>query len=266
MKYNKCRISDSRCTRLSHVLPAFCSMLPVILLLIAAPAAAGTFYISPSGSDESGVGSRQQPWRTIIEAVRNVPDNGSTIVLLDGLYEGFQPADRQFTKTCMVRAEHPYRVRLRSPADRNQVIGCYAASNITFQGLEIYGSGSTQGEYVVQVTTSKTHHLVFDNCIIHDSYNNDLVKVNDHAHHVAFRNCLIFNQNDHEGDEHFDINTVTDVEIDGCILLNDYAGSGRQSQYSAHSFVAVKNSGSKQEVTRRITIRRNIFLNWDGAG
>ena len=58
---------------------------------------------------------------------------------------------------------------------------------------------------------------------------------------------------------------MTDIEIEGCILFNDYAGSGRQSSHRAHAFIVVKNSGSTPDVTRRIALRRNIFLNWDGA-
>ncbi len=31
----------------------------------------------------------------------------------------------------------------------------------------------------VHLSTQKTHHLLFDGCIIHDGYNNDLIKIND---------------------------------------------------------------------------------------
>lgn len=265
MKSSKPATFHSRYARLLPSLPALCPLFPAIVLFIAAPLSAATFYLSPSGSDETGMGSRQRPWRTIAQAVRKVPDDSSTIVLTDGLYEAFQAVDRQFTKTYTVRAEHPYRARLRSPAGRNPVIGCYDTANLTFQGLEIFGSGGTRGEYVVQVTTAKTHHVVFEDCIIHDSYYNDLVKINDFAHQIAFRGCLVFNQPDHGGDQHFDINTLTDVEIDGCILFNDYAGSGRPTKHRSQGFIVVKNSGSESEVTRRIALRRSIFLNYDGA-
>jgi hypothetical protein len=230
----------------------------------AAGGAGGTRYVAAGGSDQSGDGSRAKPWRTIRCATGKVPDDGCTIVLLDGLYEESQSVARQFLRTCTVRAEHPYRARLRSPAGHNRVLTCYGAANVKFQGLEIFGSGGTQDEYVVHVGTAKTHHLLFDDCMIHDCYNNDLVKVNDFAHHIVFRNCLFFNQTDHGGDQHLDINTVTDIAVEQSILLNDYAGSGRPSANRSQGFVVVKNSGSTPDVTRRIAFRRNIFLGWDG--
>lgn len=171
---------------------------------------------------------RGRPWKTLAFATRQIADDGSTIALLDGLYDESQSVGRQFSKPCTIRAENPYRVRLRSPAGRNRLLTCYGAANVVFRGLEMSGSGGRQGEYLVHVGTAKTHHVLFEDCIIHDGYNNDLVKVNDFARHIVFRNCVFFNQPDHEGDQHLDINTVTDVTIEGCILFNDYAGSGRR--------------------------------------
>jgi hypothetical protein len=63
-------------------------------------AGASTFYLSPAGSDGAGTGARQKPWKSISHAAGKVPDDGSAIVLLDGLYEGGKSVDRQFTKTC----------------------------------------------------------------------------------------------------------------------------------------------------------------------
>jgi hypothetical protein len=148
------------------------------LICAAAGPAASTWYLSPSGSDSMGVGSREKPWRTIRFATGEVPDDGSTIILLDGLYQGAESISRQFTKPCLVRAENPCRARLRSPADGNRALTCYDAANVTFQGLEIFGSGSTKGEYLIHISTPKTHHLLFDGCIIHDGYNNDLIQNN----------------------------------------------------------------------------------------
>jgi len=225
---------------------------------------AGTYYLAPNGNDAAG-GTRQRPWKTIGHAASKVPDDGSTIVLLDGLYEGGQSVGRQFTRTCTIRAENPYRARLRSAAKGSRVLSCYEAANVRIEGLEIFGSGGTQGEYVVHVSTAKAHHVVFEDCIIHDCYNNDLIKINDSTHHILFRNCVFFNQNDRGGDEHFDINTVTDISVEDSIFFNDYAGSGRRVGNQAQAFVVVKNSGSTPNVTKRIALRRNIFLNWQGA-
>jgi len=240
----------------------------LITLIAGRPAGdteASTFYLSPSGSDTTGIGTRQKPWKTISRAISKVPDDGSTIVLLDGLYEGAESVSRHFTKFCTIRAENAYRARLRSPAGQNRALYCYGASNIRIQGLEAFGSGGTQGAYLIHISTEKTHHIAFEDCIIHDSYNNDLVKINDGTHHILFRNCVFFNQTDHGGDEHFDINTCTDIRVEDSIFFNDYAGSGRRVGNQGHAFVVIKNSGSTPNVTKQIAFRRNIFLNWQGA-
>ena len=229
-----------------------------------ASCAAGTWYLSPTGSDSNGDGSRGRPWKTIGYAADTIPDDGSTIALLDGLYEPPQSVGRQFHGPCLIRAENPYHARLRSPAGRNRLLSCYGAANVTFRGLELFGSGGTPGEYLVHVGMAKTHHIRFEDCLFHDCYNNDLVKINDFAHHITFHGCVFFNQTDHEGDQHLDINTVTDVAVEDSILFNDYAGSGRRSANRSQGFVVVKNSGSTPDVTRRIAFRRNIFLGWDG--
>jgi hypothetical protein len=226
--------------------------------------AGSTRYLSPTGDDAKGDGSRQRPWKTIRFATDHVADDGASIILLDGVYEGSQSIGRHFTQTCTICAENPYRARLRSPADRNRVFYCYDGSNVKLQGLEMFGSGATAGEYMVHLGGSKVHDLTFENCIIHDSYNNDLIKINDLANHILFRGCIYFNQTDHGGDEHFDINTVTDIAVEDSIFFNDYAGSGRKSENQAHAFIVIKNSSNKPDITQRIALRRNIFLNWQG--
>ncbi len=225
---------------------------------------AGTYYVAVNGNDAAGDGSRVKPWKTIERATQRIADDGSTIVLLDGLYEQSLSVPRQFSKLCTIRAENPYRARLCSPHGHNRLLTCYATANVTFRGLELFGSGGTQDEYLIHISTPKTHHLLFDDCIIHDCYNNDMVKVNDFTHHIVFRNCVFFNQTDHEGDQHLDINTVVDIAVEDSMLFNDYAGSGRPSANRSQGFVVVKNSGSTPNVTRRIAFRRNIFLGWDG--
>jgi hypothetical protein len=228
------------------------------------PLYAASFYLSPSGSDSTGTGSRQTPWRTLQHATSRIPDDGSTLVLLDGRYEESQAVARQFRNICTVKAEHPYRARLGGGPRQNRALTCYSAANVIFQGLEIAGSGATQGEYMVHISTPRTHHLVFEDCIVHDCYDNDMVKINDFTHHILFRNCVFYNQTDGGGFQHFDINTCTDVCLEGSIFFNDYAGSGRPSANRSQGFIVAKNSGSTPDVTRRIFLGRNIFLNWDG--
>ena len=58
------------------------------VVLAVGQALAGTYYIAPDGSDSKGNGSPQQPWATIKHATGTVPDDGSTIIVREGLYVG----------------------------------------------------------------------------------------------------------------------------------------------------------------------------------
>ncbi len=225
---------------------------------------AGTWYVAPDGDDIAGDGSAAHPWRTITHATAHVPDEQPTILLRDGLYVGGQSATRAFTTTCTIRAENAYRARLSPAAGQVRALSCNGAANITFKGLDICGSGEGKGEYLVHVSMPTAHHLVFNDCIIHDGYGNDMVKINDGAHDISFRRCVFYNPTDHEGDQHLDINTVTDIAIEDSILFDDYAGSQRVSAHKGQGFIVIKNSGSTPDVTRRIAVRRCIFLNFDG--
>ena len=257
-------IASMRTISSSLVFPSSLLLPALLFLAQASKLSADTFYLAPGGSDSAGNGSRQKPWRTMEYATGKVPDDGSTVVLLDGQYDGSQSVSRQFRKSCTVRAEHAYRARLSGGLRQNRVLTCYEAANVVFRGLEIVGSGASQGEYLVHISTPNTHHLVFEDCVIHDCYNNDMIKINDATHHILFRNCVFYNQTDGEGFQHFDINTCTDIRLEDSIFFNDYAGSGRRSAHRSQGFIVAKNSGSTPDVTRRIDLRRNIFLNWDG--
>ncbi|MHC4405242.1 MAG: hypothetical protein ACYTG0_36815 [Planctomycetota bacterium] len=113
----------------------------------------GTYHLSPTGDDARGDGSRQRPWKTLRHATSRLPDDGSTILLLDGLYVGSQSISRRFTRQCTVRAEHPYRATLRSSDRSNRVFSCYGGRNVVLRGLELVGSGASEGSYLVHVGT-----------------------------------------------------------------------------------------------------------------
>ncbi len=221
---------------------------------------AGTYHLSPSGSD-AGDGSAARPWLTLAHAAARIPDGGCTVVLLDGVYLGLQSIARRFKTTTIFRAANPYRVTFRNPSG-HRVLRIYDASNVVIEGIEFEGVAS-KGEYLVHVGTANAQNVVFSNCILHDSYDNDIVKINDRACFITFQGCLFYNQNQRPGDEHMDINTVADVTVEGCIFFNDFAGSGRANANNTHPFVLIKNSG-REPVTRRIKVRRNVFLNWEG--
>jgi hypothetical protein len=235
-------------------------------VVVQSVAANGTYYIAPDGSDADGDGSAQSPWATIQHATESVPDDGSTIIVRDGLYTGYQFVERHFDKPLLITAENPYKARLVSPADRNRVFFAYDASNFTVRGLEMSGSGASKGSYLVHIGTSSAHHITFEDCIIRDSYDNDLIKINDQAHHITFRNCLLYNA-PAGGDELFDVNAVQNVVIEDCILSSDMEASGREVKLNYHPYIVIKNSTHDPDNAascRRIMLRRNIFCNWQG--
>ena len=237
-----------------------------LLFLLAAPVLAGEYYIAPDGDDSVGTGTTDSPWKSLTKAVATVPDDGSTIIVRDGLYEGGQSFSRHFTKACRIFAENPYHARFVSPKSSNRVLYVTSASQILLNGLEFFGSGSTNADYLIQLTTENTHNLVFENCIIHDSYKNDLIKINSGANRIIFSGCVFFNPTNHGGDEHFDINMVKEIIVEDSIFFNDYVGSGRPDESQSHSFIVIKNSSTTPDFTEKITLRRNVFFNWSGLG
>src|SRR5262245_30197145 len=58
----------------------------IAVSLVVATASAGTYYISPSGSDASSGTSTQEPWRTFGFGIPML-QAGDTLVLMDGTYE-----------------------------------------------------------------------------------------------------------------------------------------------------------------------------------
>ena len=58
---------------------------PLSALTLGEVSAAGTYYVSTSGSDATGAGSLAKPWRTIQKAANSVGP-GSTVLIQPGTY------------------------------------------------------------------------------------------------------------------------------------------------------------------------------------
>ena len=67
--------------------------------------------------------------------------------------------------------------------------------------------------------------IIIRNNIFHDSYNNDLLKINNVCDNILVEGNLFYNQSG--SDEHIDVNGVTNVTIQDNIFFNDFEGSGR---------------------------------------
>jgi hypothetical protein len=106
--------------------------------------------------------------------------------------------------------------------------------------------------------------------VFHDSFNNDIVKVNNGADDVTIEGNLFYNQGAGtiSGDEHLDVNSVTDVVVQDNVFFNDFAGSGRPVDNLTGSFIVIKDSNAGDDDNLgalRVTVRRNVFLHWEGS-
>jgi hypothetical protein len=228
-------------------------------------ATAQVFHVAPDG-DDSGDGSAAAPWATITHAVNQAAD-GSTILVEPGTYEGEVRLDRRFDSGVVVRSAQRYGAKLRHTS---VVVRSYSGRNITLEGFDIAHAGSGAGQLVVHVQSTNvaqpTSYIVLRDNVIHDSYNNDLFKLNNAAEHITVEGNVFYNQAG--SDEHIDINSVRDCVVQDNVFFNDFAGSGRANGNDTSAFVVVKDSNGNDDGilgTERVTIRRNVFLNWEGS-
>ena len=241
------------------------------VLLLTLPATAATFWVATDGDDMTGDGSEVDPWATIEHAVDSVPD-GSEIVVEPGTYVGEVRFDPQFATGIVVRSQEPYRALLRHSAT---VIKIFTGQGITIEGFDIAHSGPGAGGLVIQVqdlignpgpSDGGVSRITLRNNVIHDSWNNDLLKINNGASDVIVEGNMFYNQTG--SDEHIDINSVQNVVVRDNIFFNDFEGSDRPNDNSTSSFVLIKdsNGGSDDFMgSLDIEVRRNVFLGWQGS-
>ena len=240
-----------------------------------------TFYVATNGTDAAQGGTETNPWKTINYAIRNVPKDAlCTIIVKDGIYNGttLQGNSYHFEYPCMIKAETPYKAKFKG---NNRVFSIYDASNITFSGLEIYGEGVDTvpvkgNEYIIHISNNSTRNITFENCIIHDCYNNDMVKINVRPKNITFSNCVFYNQCPRGGDQFFDIIGASNVVIEKSIFFNHYESSERGGTFPSNKnipanefltrsqgFILVKNMSERNRGVD-VSIRKNIFFNWTG--
>ncbi|MEE4240731.1 MAG: choice-of-anchor Q domain-containing protein [Desulfopila sp.] len=225
------------------------------------------YYVATTGNDNTGNGSAGSPWATIQKALDTVPDS-STILVGEGTYNGRIRLRGSFTQGVIIRAEPLYRARLRNDGP---VITTYDRNvrGITIEGFDIAHSRSGSSALVIHVDgggTGEVSNLTFRNNILHDSYNNDILKINNGARNITVEGNMFYNQAG--SDEHIDINSVQWVEVQDNIFFNDFEGSGRSNNNDTSSYIVIKDSNGNDDVylgSRYISVRRNIFLNWQGS-
>ena len=241
----------------------------IVLLILGTSSHAATWYVATDGDDMAGDGSMGDPWASITHAVDNAA-SGDEVIVRPGTYNGRQRLRQQFAAPVLVRSEIPYAAKLRH--NDGAALISYYGQNIIVEGFDIAHNPANSGALVVQVqdllgdengsaggTDAVVSGLVFRNNIIHSSTNNDLLKINNGAEDIVVEGNLFFNQSG--SDEHMDINSVQRVTVQDNIFLNTAA------RPDTSSFVVVKDSNSDDDTilgANAVTIRRNVFLSWNG--
>ncbi len=225
-----------------------------------------TFYVANDGNDNSGDGSLDNPWATITHALDSVPDD-STILVRPGTYFGRVRIRGRFTEGVTVRSEIPYQAVMRA---NETVFTIFNAEGITLEGFDVAHSSPGASPLVVQIQTAEppntTSRITLRNNILHDSFNNDILKIGNGAREIRIEGNMFFNQQG--GDEHIDINSAEDVVIQDNIFFNDFGSSGRINNNDTSSFITIKDSnGSDDGIlgSQQVQVRRNVFLNWEGS-
>ena len=220
---------------------------------------------TPEGNDNNP-GSRNRPWATMEHAADKIPDQGCTVWFKPGVYFGQNSLDHRFSVPAIFKSEKPYQAIIENDASPLKVNG---GRNLVFEGFEFRHSNPGADIIVIQIQRSNefwSENITLRNNIIHDSYNNDLLKVYNGSRFVTIENNVFYNQGDRE--QQIDINSVTDVVVQDNIFFNDYAGSGRSAPDESKHFITIKDSNKNEDGllgSERITIRRNVFLNWQGG-
>ncbi|MEJ2085136.1 MAG: right-handed parallel beta-helix repeat-containing protein, partial [Acidobacteriota bacterium] len=225
-----------------------------------------TLWVASDGNDITGTGSELDPWATITYALDNAAD-GSLILVKPGSYLGRVNLRGSFAAGVTIRSEVPYQAQLRHDAT---VVICFYGQGITLEGFDIAHDGPGAGALVIQIQDlldpGTVERITVRDNVIHDSYNNDLLKVNNGATDILVEGNMFYNQQG--SDEHIDVNSVTGVTVRDNVFFNDFGGSGRVNGNDTSSFIVVKDSNDASDGvvgSSDIHIRRNVFLNWQGS-
>jgi hypothetical protein len=237
------------------------------LVVPVAPAAAAECdaWVSPTGSD-SGSGTAASPWRTMTHAAESVADAGCTVWFMPGVYNGYEEIERPFTTLTTFRSATPYAAVLQNSGT---VLDIDGATNVVIDGFEIRHDGPGARSYVVNVDQGGgrwAENVTIRNNIIHDSHDNDLLKIHNGVRHAHVVGNVFYNQGPSE--QHMDVNSVTDVVIEGNLFFNDFDASGRPSPGDTKHYIVVKDSNESADGllgARRITIKGNVFAHWQGG-
>ena len=247
----------------------FLFKLCALLCLTALAHAQQTFYVATNGVDVANGGTLAAPWASITFALDRVPD-ASVILVRPGTYTGRIRVRGQFSQGVTVRSEIPYQARLRAAEAVLTIFNDNAnIEGITIEGFDIAHTGAGAAALVIQIQdgfATETRRITLRDNILHDSFNNDILKINNGASQIRVTGNMFYNQTG--SDEHIDVNSVDDVIIEDNVFFNCFSCSGRTNANDTASFVVVKDSNAGDDEylgARNVLIRRNVMFNWEGS-
>lgn len=243
-----------------------------LLLLALLPAGAlaqGTFYISPTGSD-NGSGSAGSPWATVTHALAQVGD-GATIEVAPGDYRERIELSGDFPAGVTVRAAVPYAARFRQ---RGTVVRGLDANGITLEGLDLAQDGRGSSGPLVHLRDMRSEpgssdglrRITLRDCLLHDAYGSDLVRVERGVRLVTVEGCMLYNPGPRAAS--IAVDSAREISVQDNIFFHDYAASGRPQRLDASAHVMVRDRNGLRdgiEGSEMVYVRRNLFLNWQGA-
>ncbi|HOO34143.1 MAG TPA: right-handed parallel beta-helix repeat-containing protein [Thermotogota bacterium] len=156
-------------------------------------------YVSVTGSDDTGNGSQDRPYRTINHALSQC-SGGETVMLAAGTYQEevridlpnitLRPAD--------INNDHVVIRNVIDDEDQTFAIWIYVdGSGCRLQNLEIAGGYY----YAIKIETTwdwgeperyGASDIIIEDCIIHDS-GRDCIKITPNCNNITIRRCEIYN-------------------------------------------------------------------------
>lgn len=225
-----------------------------------------TYYVSSDINTKKADGSLSYPFKSINSAVSRVKDN-SLIIVKPGTYKEKVKIKRQFSEGITLRSQIPYKAKI---TENQRVIAILqAAENIEIEGFEITHIDKSSRPLLIHMDAggkNRVRNITLRNNIIHDSYNNDLLKINFGVEDVKIICNIFYNQGD--SDEHIDVNSAKNIIIKNNIFFNDFKKSARKYTKKSSSYITVKDSDGNLDRflgSEKIFINGNIFLNWQGS-
>jgi hypothetical protein len=235
----------------------------------------GVFHVAIDGSDFSGDGTADSPWRTIGHAAATIPVAGDfTILVHPGSYEGPIEILRGFEKEVTIKSEQDYGAIL-SHVNGNETIlfvSHQGPARLGFEGFVISNEGTTRNPcsspagHMIHLTN--VSDVTFRNNIIYGNNRmprcNEAIKINlDNASTfptgIRFEGNLLSSPPAVDGREMIDIFEPGELDfVDNIFVSNRGAGAGE-------AFIKLWGEwGSTTARSPRYHIARNVFINYEG--